>query len=132
MSNEHDENPGHGPHDDGHDPNNPGHGSGPGGEGHGQHHGGHGQEHGGHHPPQAPHRPKLFKIQIDKKPYETSNPQPTGRELLHLAGKVPPEQFGLYLRGKGQPQRIGLDEKVNLEEPGVERFVTLPLDQTEG
>ena len=98
--------------------------------GHGTQDGEHG--HVGNQSPQPTHRPRLFKIEIDKKQYEISNPEPTGRDLLQLAGKVPPERFALYLRVKGQPQRIGLDEKVNLEEPGVERFVTLPLDQTEG
>ena len=74
-----------------------------------------------------------FKIVIDKKHLETNYRTPTGRDLLNLAGHAPVEQFGLYLKKKGQqPKRIGLDEIVNLSEPGVERFVTLPLDQTEG
>lgn len=76
---------------------------------------------------------RTFKIQIDKHFFEVRNPTPTGRDLLIIAGKVPPDQFAIYLKTKGsQPQRIGLDEKVDLREPGVERFVTLPLDQTEG
>lgn len=80
-----------------------------------------------------PVKPQSFKIQIDKVEYETTNPTPTGRELLTQAGKIPPEQFAIYLKAKGnQPQRVGLDETVDLREPGVERFVTLPLDQTEG
>ena len=74
-----------------------------------------------------------FKIQIDKAHFEIKNPTPTGRELLTLAGKIPPEQFAIYLKIKGgQPQRIGLEVEVDLREPGTERFVTLPLDQTEG
>lgn len=83
----------------------------------------------------AEHSGKLraFKIQIDKAFFEMRDPTPTGRELLTIGGKVPPEQFAIYLKAKGtQPQRIGLEEKVDLREPGVERFVTLPLDQTEG
>lgn len=83
---------------------------------------------GGHHG-----RPTAFKVQIDKGIFDVRNSSPTGRELLTVAGKIPPEQFALYFKPKGeQPKRIGLDEKVNLREPGVERFVTLPLDQTEG
>ncbi len=83
--------------------------------------------------PEGSEKRHLYKIQIDKPFFEISNPTPTGRELLDLAGKKPPEQFALYLKIKGgQPKRIGLDEKVDLREPGVERFVTLPLDQTEG
>lgn len=76
---------------------------------------------------------KPFKVQIDKSIYETTNPQPTGRELLELAGKVPPENFAIYLKvPRGAPERIELGSRVDLTEPGVERFVTLPLDQTEG
>lgn len=75
---------------------------------------------------------KPFKIQIDKDQYELDNPTPTARELLALAGKTPPEHFALYLKDKGKPQRLQLDERVDLREPGVEKFVTLPLDQTEG
>ncbi len=79
-------------------------------------------------------KPQVFKIQIDKPPLlETTNPTPTGRDLLTLAGKNPPEQYAIYLKVKGgQPVRIALDQTVDLRQPGVERFVTLPLDQTEG
>lgn len=82
---------------------------------------------------QEKERSQIFKILIDTTPHELRNPTPTGRELLTLAGRIPVEQFGIYLRHKGvQPQRIQLEEKVDLRAPGVERFVTLPLDQTEG
>lgn len=78
-------------------------------------------------------RPQSYRIQIDKSHFDVANPTPTGRDLLVLAGKNPPEQYGLYLKVRGgQPQRVGLDEKVDLRSPGVEKFVTLPLDQTEG
>ena len=74
-----------------------------------------------------------FQVQIDKPIYKIDNPTPKGRDLLILAGKLPAEQYALYLKIKGgQPKRIGLDETVDLREPGMERFVTLPLDQTEG
>ena len=82
---------------------------------------------------QGSNKPQKFKIQIDKDFFEVKDPLQTGRSLLELAGKVPPQQFALYLKVKGpQPKRIALDEHVDLREPGVERFVTLPLDQTEG
>ena len=74
-----------------------------------------------------------YKVQVDKGFYETKVSHPTGRELLELAGKKPAENYAIYLKVKGgQPRRIGLDEKIDIGEPGVERFVTLPLDQTEG
>ena len=73
------------------------------------------------------------KVQIDKDYFEAPAPRMTGRELLELAGKKPAEDFAIYRKIKGgQPERIGLDEKIDLSRPGVERFLTLPLDQTEG
>lgn len=74
-----------------------------------------------------------YKIQIDKDIYSTDHPLPTGRELLDLAKKSPVNQFAIYLKiSDSPPRRIPLDEKVDLRKPSVERFVTLPLDQTEG
>lgn len=77
--------------------------------------------------------PKTYKVQIDKQIFEVNSPDQTARSLLAIAGKVPAENFALYKKGKGgQPERIPLDEKIDLNDPGIERFVTLPLDQTEG
>ena len=74
-----------------------------------------------------------YKVQVDKGFFETRVSHPTGRELLELAGKKPAENYAIYLKVKGgQPRRIGPNEKIDIGEPGVERFVTLPLDQTEG
>ena len=74
-----------------------------------------------------------YKIQIDKDIYSVDHPILSGRELLDIAKKTPIEQFAIYLKvADGPPRRIALDEKVDLRKPGVERFLTLPLDQTEG
>ena len=76
---------------------------------------------------------KSYKIQIDKETHEVQEPLITGRGLLELAGKKPVEQYAVYLKVPGgQPKRIPLDEVVDLREPGKEKFLTLPLDQTEG
>ena len=74
-----------------------------------------------------------YKVQIDKDFFEAPVSRMTGRELLELADIKPAEGYAIYLKVKGgQPQRIDLDQKIDLSPPGVERFVTLPLDQTEG
>ena len=81
----------------------------------------------------APRRRREYTIHIDKGTYTTHHSRLSGRELLELAGKEPPEQYAIYLKVRGgQPRRIELDRKIDLGRPGVERFVTLPLDQTEG
>lgn len=82
---------------------------------------------------QSGHPPRTYQVLIDKEHFVFTNPTPTGRELLQEAKKVPVESFAIYIKQPGgQPKRVQLDEKVDLTEPGVERFVTLPLDQTEG
>ena len=83
----------------------------------------------GHRPPHA----SRYRIRIDRQYYVAAAPSLTGRELLQLAGKTPPEQYMLSqkLRG-GETKRIALDDRVDFTTPGVERFMTLPLDQTEG
>lgn len=72
------------------------------------------------------------KIRIDKEHYTVEQDRLTGAELLGLAGKTP-SRFQLIQRfpgGRAEP--IAPDQVVSVCEPGVERFVTLPLDQTEG
>jgi hypothetical protein len=83
----------------------------------------------GNRPPKA----RRYRIRIDKQHFVVDVSAMTGRELLVLAGKTPPERYTISqkLRG-GQTERIGLDDVVDFTEPGVERFMTLPLDQTEG
>lgn len=80
-----------------------------------------------------PPRAKRYRIRIDRTQYVVDVPSMTGREILLLAGKNPPEQWMLTqkLHG-GEVKRIGLDVRVDFTTPGVERFMTLPLDQTEG
>jgi hypothetical protein len=80
-----------------------------------------------------PPRAKRYRIRIDRERYVVEVASMNGRELLVLAGKTPPEQWMITqkLRG-GEVKKIGLDEEADFTTPGVERFMTLPLDQTEG
>ena len=80
-----------------------------------------------------PRKAKRYRLRVDRDYFTVAAPSLTGREILTLAGKVPPEQFMLSqkLRG-GQAKKIELDARIDLTLPGVERFMTLPKDQTEG
>lgn len=73
------------------------------------------------------------RIRIDREEYVVEVPRMAGSELLVLAGKTPPERFKILqkLLG-GHVEEIGLDEYADFTHPDVERFVTLPFDQTEG
>jgi hypothetical protein len=80
-------------------------------------------------PPHA----KRYRIRVDDQHYIVDRPKLTGREILVTAGKVPPEAFILTLKVRGRGVRtIALDETVDLREPGVERFTTLPREVQEG
>ena len=80
-----------------------------------------------------PPKARRYRIRIDKIRYVVKQRIMTGRELLILAGKIPVEQFSIKqkLHG-GEVKEINLDNKVDFSTKGVERFMTLPLDQTEG
>ena len=83
----------------------------------------------GHGAPKA----KRYRIRIDRQQHVLDRPRVTGRELLAVAGKQPHTRFRIdqKLRG-GEIRKVGYDEPVSLCAPGVERFMTIPLDQTEG
>jgi hypothetical protein len=80
-----------------------------------------------------PPRASRYRIRIDKQYHVVGVSRMTGRELLNLAGKTPATNYMISqkLHG-GQVRKIALDEPVDFTAPGVERFMTLPLDQTEG
>lgn len=78
-------------------------------------------------------RARRYRIRIDRERFVVEVPEMTGRQILELAGRKPAGQWLLSqkLHG-GQVITIGLDQKVDFRAPGVERFMTLPVDQTEG
>jgi len=84
--------------------------------------------HGGK-PPKA----KRYIIRIDREKYAVNVPEMTGRQILELAKKLPPENWLLNQKLKGgRVVAVGLNDVVDFTAPGVERFITLPKDQTEG
>lgn len=79
-----------------------------------------------------PPKGKKYKIKVDNNVYVVPESL-TGREILQIAGKTPIERYQLNqkLRG-GSVKKIKYDETVHFSEPGIEKFMTIPLDQTEG
>lgn len=76
-------------------------------------------------------RDATYRIRIDKDHHTVESSTITGGELLKLANKDA-TRFGIYQHVRGRSSRVALDAVVDLTAPGVERFSTLPLDQTEG
>jgi hypothetical protein len=81
---------------------------------------------------QPPHC-RGYRIRVNGNRFEVFEPKPTGRAILTLAGFTPPEEYTLRVKVAGQkPERVGLDERVDLRRPGIEKFKALPGDQNEG
>ncbi len=75
---------------------------------------------------------KRYRIRVDKEKFEVSQATITGKEILNLVQKTP-DKYNLYqhIRG-GKPKVIRRDEQVDLTAPGVERFTTMKVENTEG
>lgn len=82
---------------------------------------------------QNPPKAKVYRIRVDNEHFLVPHPTRTGREILVIAGKAPPEAFILTqkLRG-GIVKTIELKDVVDFTTPGIERFNTLPREVTEG
>lgn len=82
---------------------------------------------------ECPPKGRRYRIKIDGERYIVDDPAITGRQVLILAGLEPPENYTLRVTVAGQrPEKVGLDESVDLTRRGVERFKSMPRDQTEG
>lgn len=76
---------------------------------------------------------RAYKIRVDKQIFQVDEPEMAGREILALANKVPVEGYRLKQKlHSGEMQTLELDTRVDFRAPGVERFVTLKLENTEG
>lgn len=75
---------------------------------------------------------KKYWIRVDKERFTIDSPMIKGREILGLVGKIP-DRYNLYQHIRGErPKLIGADETVDLTGPGVERFSTMKIENTEG
>lgn len=75
---------------------------------------------------------KIYRIKVDKTPYDFHHHETDGRAILAKAGKTP-EDWKLYQVFHGrQPEPIGPDHKVDLKLHRIERFTTIPKDPGEG
>lgn len=76
---------------------------------------------------------KSYRFRVDREIITVGQPVLTGRQILELAHKTPPEKFKLFqhLHG-GQTVPVALTDIVDLRAKGIERFKTLPTDPMDG
>lgn len=78
-------------------------------------------------------RGRHYKIQVNRQSFVTNKECLTGKEILELAGKKPPERYQLVQHFRfGRTEVVELDEKVDLATCGVEKFTATPKGVTEG
>ena len=75
---------------------------------------------------------RKFNINVDRRPFSWPRQFITGTEIKGLV--TAPSEYGVWLvvPGPAEDKPIGDDEKVDLGQPGVERFITGPTKTTEG
>jgi hypothetical protein len=78
-------------------------------------------------------RARGYRFRVNRDRFETFESKPTRETILETAGRTPVNQWTLRLKLHGGGSRlIQHGERVDLREPGVEKFKALPRDQTEG
>ena len=79
-----------------------------------------------------PPKGRKYQFMVDNDLLTSDTETMTGEEILRAAGKVPTSNFILRQKTKGQWKTVKPSDTVDFTEPGVEKFKTLPNDQTEG
>lgn len=75
---------------------------------------------------------RQYRIRADKDRFVIKQATITGSEILALVHKTPQShQLYQHVRG-GQTRIVRPEEAVDLTAPGVERFTTLKIENTEG
>ena len=75
---------------------------------------------------------KIYIIRIDREYLRVPEPELAGKEILRLAGKTPETHKLFQKHRKGESTPVEPDQVVSFVAPGVERFMTIPCDTTEG
>lgn len=84
-------------------------------------------------PNEKPQKGKKYQIRVDREKYVVNVESMTGKEILELANKMPFNRFQLNQKFRhGLVKKIDYDATVDFTEAGIERFMTIPLDQQEG
>lgn len=82
--------------------------------------------------PEAARDRARYKIRIDKQPHVLLKRHISGAGLLALVGKTPESHWLDQKMRDGSIVRVGPIDQVDLGKPGVERFMTIALTETDG
>lgn len=81
----------------------------------------------------APPHCRGYRFKVNGEAFVVHERFITGQQVLELANLIPPQDYTLRVKVAGQRlKKVDLNEKVDLRQPGIEKFKALPRDQTEG
>ena len=85
-------------------------------------------------PPSIPcNEPEHYLIKVDGTEHRVNTPSMLGQEIILLSGKADASKHELnQILQDGSAIPIELSKKAHFTDPGIECFVTIPLDMTEG
>ena len=76
---------------------------------------------------------ETYRFTVMKQLYHTHEKLISGRKICEVAGLLPPENYKLDMKMvSGEYREVPLDMIIDLSESGLERFVYITRDQTEG
>lgn len=75
---------------------------------------------------------RKYRLRIDDSFYETDKKELTGAEILGLAGKSPSDSTLRQRLHGGKVETVAPEQIVRLDTPGLERFIVIPKENTEG
>ena len=82
---------------------------------------------------EGPPHCRAYRFKANGEPFTWEHRFISGRQVLETAGLTPPDHYTLRIKRAGQPPtKVALDHRIDLREPGIEKFKALPRDQTEG
>jgi hypothetical protein len=79
-----------------------------------------------------PPKAKAYRIRVDTKQIVVEVSHMTAGEILEKAGKIPAKNYKIYQQIKGETKLLDHTQDVDFTTPGIERFKTIPIDQTDG
>ena len=75
---------------------------------------------------------RRYRLRIDDAFYETEKQELTGAEILALASKSPSDSTLRQRLHGGKVETVAPEQIVRLDTPGLERFIVIPKENTEG
>lgn len=77
--------------------------------------------------PESDFTPASYKLRVNGKVYEFTNPEPTARDIFERIGIDPTTHALILTSPNGERRMLALDEETDLRRPGIEEFTWVTM-----